>query len=66
MRKRRGTAKTRLMKHIAVVMGTLAWTGVNFFVWSLKQDQAVLFWQSLGLGIAMLAALFWYVKRPAE
>ncbi len=50
------------MNHVLAVAGTLIWVGVNFFVWSWTQDQAVLFWQSLGLGGAMLAALFWYVK----
>ena len=50
------------MNHVLAVAGTLIWVGVNFFVWSWTQDQAVLFWQSLGLGGAMFAALFWYVK----
>jgi nitrogen fixation-related uncharacterized protein len=50
------------MNHVLAVAGTLIWVGVNFFVWSLKQDQFVLFWQSLGLGGVMFAALFWYVK----
>ena len=50
------------MNHVVAIAGTLIWVGVNFFAWSLKQDQVVLFWQSLGLGSAMFAALFWYVK----
>jgi hypothetical protein len=46
--------------------GTLIWVGVNFFVWSWKQEQAVLFWESLGLGCVMFPALFWYVKDAAK
>lgn len=54
------------MHHVAAVAGTLIWVGVNFFVWSWKQDQVVLFWQSLGMGGVMFAALFRYVKGPAK
>ena len=50
------------MNHVAALAGTLIWVGFNFFVWSWKQDQVVLFWQSLGLGGVMFAALFWYVR----
>ena len=54
------------MNHVIAVVGTLIWVGVNFFVWSWKQDQVVLFWQSLGLGGVMFAALFWYVKSAQD
>jgi hypothetical protein len=54
------------MHHVVALAGTLIWVGVNFFVWSWKQDQVLLFWQSLGLGAAMFTALFWYVKSPAK
>jgi hypothetical protein len=50
------------MNHIGATAGVLVWTGFNFFVWSWDQEQPVLFWQSLGMGGAMLAALFWYVR----
>ena len=54
------------MNHVAALAGTLVWVGFNFFVWSWKQEQAVLFWQSLGLGGAMFAALFRYVKGATK
>lgn len=54
------------MNHVAALVGTLIWVGVNFFAWSWKQDQVVLFWQSLGMGGAMMCAMFWYVKAPTK
>jgi hypothetical protein len=54
------------MNHVAALAGTLIWVGINFFAWSWKQEQAVLFWQSLGMGGAMFLALFWYVKAPIK
>jgi hypothetical protein len=54
------------MNHLGALAGTIVWVGFNFLVWSWDQEQAVLFWQSLGMGGAMLTALFWYVKQPAK
>jgi hypothetical protein len=54
------------MNHAAAIAGTLIWIGVNFFAWSWKQEQTVLFWESLALGAAMFPALFWYVKGAAK
>jgi hypothetical protein len=54
------------MNHVVALAGTLIWVGVNFFVWSWKQEPVVLFWQSMGLGGVMFPALFWYVKGPAK
>jgi hypothetical protein len=47
---------------MVALAGTLVWIGVNFFVWSWDQSQVVLFWQALGMGAVMMAAMFWYVK----
>ena len=54
------------MNHVVALAGTLIWVGVNFFVWSWKQEPAVLFWESLGLGAVMFLALFQYVKATAK
>ena len=54
------------MHHALAIAGTLIWVGVNFFIWSLGQAQAVLFWQSLGLGGVMFTALFWHVKGATK
>jgi hypothetical protein len=54
------------MNDVAALAGILIWTGFNFYVWSWKQEQIVLFWQSLGMGGAMFAALFWYVTGAKQ
>jgi hypothetical protein len=54
------------MNHAGALAGTFVWAVFNFYVWSWEQEQLVLFWQSLGMGGAMLAAMFWYVKGPAK
>ncbi|HVV79386.1 MAG TPA: hypothetical protein VHD59_07210 [Pseudolabrys sp.] len=52
------------MNHVVLLAGTLIWVGVNFFVWSWKQEPAMLFWQSMVLGGVMFPALFWSSKAP--
>jgi hypothetical protein len=54
------------MNHAVALAVTLIWVGVNFFVWSWKQDQTVLFWESLGLASIMFSGLFWYVKEAGK
>ena len=54
------------MNHVVALAGTLIWAGLNVFVWSWKQDQVVLFWQSFGMAGPMFAALFWYVKGTTK
>jgi hypothetical protein len=54
------------MNHLAALAGTLIWVGVNFFTWSWNQEQAVLFWQSLGMGGTMMSAMFWYVNATTK
>lgn len=47
-----------LMLALAVV-----WVGCNFYLWSLKQSQVALFWQSLGMAAIAYPALYRYVIR---
>lgn len=54
------------MQHLLAVALTLLWTAGNLYLWSLKQEPLVLFWQSLGMGALAFPAFGWYVARPTE
>jgi hypothetical protein len=55
------------MMHLAaVIFLTLAWVACNFYLWSLKQEQLILFWESLAMAAVAFPALYWYVTRRAK
>lgn len=55
------------MPHLAVLIFlTLIWVIGNFYLWSLKQDQLILFAQSLGMAAVAFPALYWYVTRRTK
>jgi hypothetical protein len=54
------------MSHASALALLLLWTAGNFYIWSLKQDALVLFWESMGSGAVALTAVFWYVTRSID
>lgn len=53
--------------HILItIILTLAWVACNFYLWSLKQDQLILFLESLGMSAIAFPALYWYVTRRTK
>jgi hypothetical protein len=40
------------------------WIAANFYLWSMKQSQLTLFWQSLGMAAIAYLALYAYVTMP--
>lgn len=53
--------------HLAIaVFLTLVWVACNFYLWSLKQDQAILLLESLGMSAIGFPALYWYVTRQTK
>jgi hypothetical protein len=55
------------MLHLATaIFLELVWIACNFYLWSLKQDQLILFWESLGMAANAFPAVYWYVTRPTN
>ena len=54
------------MNDIVAVALMLIWVAFNFYLWTLKQSQVTLFWQSSGMGAAWYPAFFWYVTRTTK
>ena len=54
------------MQHLLAVALALLWIAGNLYLWSLKQEPLVLFWQSLGMAAVAFPALGWYVTRPEK
>jgi hypothetical protein len=54
------------MHLIIVSLLTLTWVACNFYLWSLKQDQPILFLESLGMSAVAFPAIYWYVTRPIK
>lgn len=53
--------------HLAIaILLTLVWVACNFYLWSLKQDQLILFLESLGMSAIAYPAIYWYVTRPTK
>jgi hypothetical protein len=55
------------MTHLAIVIIlTVGWVTFNLYLWSLKQEQLVLFLESLGMSAIAFPALYWYVMRKTK
>jgi len=54
------------MAHHVVTVFAALWTCGNFYLWSLKQEPYVLFWESLGMAAIAYPAMFWLVTRPRK
>jgi hypothetical protein len=50
----------------AAILLVLAWVVCNFYLWSLDQDQVILFWESLAMVAVAFPAIYWYVTRPTK
>ena len=44
----------------------LLWLAANLYLWSLKQEPLLLFWESLGMAAVAFPALFWFVTRSGK
>lgn len=51
------------MPHVVAPLVLLLWVAGNMYVWSLKQEQVILFWEALALGGIAFPAFFLYVTR---
>ena len=51
------------MSHVVMLALAAVWVACNFYLWSMKQSQELLLWQSLGMAAIAYPALFWYVTR---
>ncbi len=51
------------MNHVVMLAVATLWVACNFYLWSMKQSQETLLWQSLGMAAVGFPALFWYVTR---
>jgi len=49
-----------------VIIVTVGWVACNLYLWSLKQDQLVLFLESVGMSAIAFPALYWYVMRQTK
>jgi hypothetical protein len=55
-----------MLLHVTAAALTLVWTAANFYLWSFKQDPALLLWQSLGMLAIALSAFYWYADQSGE
>ena len=51
------------MHLIIAILLALVWVACNFYLWSLKQDQPILFLEALGMAAIAFPALYWYFTR---
>jgi hypothetical protein len=51
------------MSRIIVLAAIALFAAGNFYVWSLKQAQIVLFWESMAAAAVVFPAFFWFVMR---
>jgi hypothetical protein len=51
------------MSHFVLLVLAAIWIACNFYLWSMKQSQLTLFWESLGTSIIAYSAFYWYVTR---
>jgi len=49
------------MRHAVMLITAALWIAANFYLWSLKQSQLALFWQSLGMAALAYPAFYRYV-----
>ncbi len=54
------------MLHVIAIALALIWVAVNFFLWSMKQEQLMLLLQSLGMAAVAYPSLLWYVTRQPK
>jgi hypothetical protein len=54
------------MPHVIPLALTLIWIAANLYLWSMKQESSVLFWESLGMAAVGFPALFFYVTRSGQ
>jgi hypothetical protein len=54
------------MPHILVPAVLVLFAAGNFYVWSLKQEQIVLFLESLAAAVVVFPAFFWFVMRTGR
>ena len=52
------------MNHVVMLALATIWVACNFYLWSMKQSQVMLFAESLGMAAIAFPAFFWYVTRP--
>ena len=54
------------MIHVAFLSVALLWIVVSVVLWADKQEQVVLFLESLGLGTIAFIAMYWHFTRAAK
>jgi hypothetical protein len=54
------------MIHVAFLAAALLWVLVSVVLWAEKQEQVVLFLESLGLGAIAFIAMYWHFTRAAK
>jgi hypothetical protein len=52
------------MNHAMMLILAATWVACNFYLWSVRQSDAMLFVQSLGMAAVGYPALYWYINRP--
>ncbi len=56
----------RMTQLAIAIIFTAIWVACNFYLWSLKQDQLILFMESLGMSAIAFPAIYWYVTRRSK
>jgi hypothetical protein len=51
------------MTNFAALVLAILWLAANLYLWSLKQEPVILFWQSLGMAAIAFPAMFLFVIR---
>ena len=54
------------MSRLVVLTAITLFAAGNFYVWSLKQEQIVLFWESIASAGLVFPAFFWFVMRAGR
>jgi hypothetical protein len=54
------------MTNFVALAAALLWIAANLYLWSLKQEPLLLFWESLGMAAVAFPALFWFVTRAGK
>ena len=57
---------SEFMARIVVLAAIVFFAAGNFYVWSLKQEPIVLFWESMAAAVVVFPAFFWFVMRDGR
>ena len=54
------------MTNVVGLALALLWITASLYLWSLRQEPVVLFWESMAMAAVAFPAMFWFVTRSSR